>query len=147
MAGFWRVVRWTLFVVLSIVSWSVLAGVCQSLTDLAMRYLNHELDQKLPLFLSLMPQVIFLSVAAFLVAGRLLSWTLPVGGRAALYTLLTLGSICALVPLGGMPAHSASLQATILQAMILQAMIRCPLAMIACGLMIAGSRLRAPRFS
>ena len=55
-------------------------------------------------------------------------------GRAAVSTLAMLGAICALIPVEGQP-YSA----------LASAMIRCILAVLACGLMVAGSRFAPSR--
>ena len=132
MDQFRRVVRWAVFVILALLSYAVLSGVCQSLTSIALRYLNHEFDRRLPELAALGA----LSLAPFLFAGLVIAWTLPLGRRAVLFTLLTLGVICALVPVEGLPYSIA-----------LNAAIRCLLAGLGCGLMVTGARLRLPRLT
>ena len=81
---------------------------CQSLTILALRYLNHEFDQHLPQLLALTPGLLAWSCApACSPAGCWLAWTLPIGGQAALYTLMTLSMVCPLIPVESLPYSSA----------------------------------------
>ena len=132
MDQFGRIVRWAAFIVLATLSYAILAGVCQSLTSIALRYLNHEFDRRLPELAGLAA----ISLGPFLFAGLVLAWTLPLGRRAVLYTLLTLGVICALIPVEHLP-----------YSIVLNGAIRCLLAALACGLMVTGARLRLPRFT
>ena len=44
----YRFVRWASFVILSVGSYVVLAGICHALNSVVFRYLNHEFDQHLP---------------------------------------------------------------------------------------------------
>lgn len=103
------------------------------MTSIVLRFINHEFDHALPQFLLMLPLLLGLSAAAFLVAGRLLSWTLPFHGKEAMYSLLVLGALCALVPVESTPYN-----------LIETGVIRCLLAGAACFTMITGSRLRFP---
>jgi hypothetical protein len=136
MGQIWRLARWAAFIVLSLLSYAVLAGVCQSLTFVALRFLNHEFDQRVPQFFILMAALLAPSVGLFLLTGRLLAWTLPVGGRAVFATLVTLSGISALVPLDHLP-----------YSLLLNCGIRCSLATLACWLMVTGARMRVRRRS
>lgn len=133
MGSCWRITRWAAFAALSFFSYGILAGVCQAMTSIVLRFINHEFDGSLPRFLLLLPLLAAVSGLAFAVAGRLLSWTLPLDGRQVIYSLLVIGAICALVPVERMPYN-----------LIETGIIRCLLAAAACFALVTGSRLRLP---
>jgi hypothetical protein len=120
-----RACRWCAFILLTVLTYAVLAGVSQSLAILALRVWNQEISRGLPALTGLA----ILSLAAFVLAGWLIARTMPINGNEVRHALLTLGLICSLVPVAAVP-----------YGMLPVAAVRSGLAVLTCALMLAGAR-------
>ena len=120
-----RGARWCAFVFLTVLLYAVLAGVSQSLAVVALKLWNQEFSRGLQAIVGLS----LLSMAAFVFAGWLIARASPLQGNQVRYSLLTLGSICSLVPVAAVPYNLASVAA-----------VRSGLAVLTCSLMLTGAR-------